>query len=390
MVIPYPNLDSLKWPPEINRSNTRPGFWCGNAINIWLTYELATQGNVMPVRGVSVMAVVAEDGWIGPLDQGGAARRRVHLTLRAQPAFRAADRRLGTGDLLMDEEYRDIKGKSHGKRVKIDPATLMGFQIRVFPTTCASECCWTTPKWDFDGVKVAPWSVKEIQIFNIWQMCKHGWQLQNYVISEMQTETVNQTLPSESLSNKTSKGITDIYRQTTSHYRCTNQHCHMLHARGHYHYSLSLYYIYISLFIVIIYHYSLSMIHYSWSFVHVSLSLSLSNYYYVIYSWSIIHDYIYIYISLSPKCRVFRQVTGPCERPWTARGTTPMAPWRCWIIRSPMRSSGRSSLDHVSLCRCSVFFWGGRYNWYINYMYNWYMLINLLFCWFLVDTIDND
>jgi hypothetical protein len=62
MVNPYPNLDSLKWSPEINRSNTRPGFLCGNATNIRLTYELATQGNVMPVRGVSVMAVVAEDG----------------------------------------------------------------------------------------------------------------------------------------------------------------------------------------------------------------------------------------------------------------------------------------------------------------------------------------
>ena len=108
----------------------------------------------------------------------------------------------------------------------------------------------------------------------------------------MQTETVNQTLPSESLSNKTSKGITDIHRQHhTADAQISIATCFMHGATIiiHYHY-ISLFIViidiiihchYISLFIIIIhYHYSLS------------LFIIIIHYHYI--SLSIIHDHLFM------------------------------------------------------------------------------------------------
>ena len=190
-------------------------------------------------------------------------------------------------------------------------------------------------------------------------MCKHGWQLQNYVISEMQTETVNQTLPSESLSNKTSKGITDIHRQHhTADAQISIATCFMHGATIiiHYHY-ISLFIViidiiihchYISLFIIIIhYHYSLSL------FIIIIYHYPL---FMIIYSWFVI--IIIKVLCFSARIPLVKplQVTGHCERPW---GTTRMAALRCWIIRNPMRSSGRSSLDDAVLLLFCFFL--GRY-----------------------------
>lgn len=335
MVNPYPNLDSLKWSPEINRSNTRPGFLCGNATNIRLTYELATQGNVMPVRGVSVMAVVAEDGWIGPLDQRGVARRRVHLSLRAQPAFRAADRRLGTGDLWMDEEYRDIKWY----KGKITWQT-GGNRSRHTDGVSNPRVSNNMPKrMLLNHTQVGFWrgesgSLKRERYSDIQHLADVQAWLTAAKLCYFRDANWD-CKPNFALRVPQQQNQQRYHRhsQTTSHYRCTNQHWHMLHARGHYHYSLSLH-------IIIHDHYSLSLfiIHYSWSFIHASLSLS--------------------------KCCVFLPEFlwwNLARSPGIARGLEERRQWRhcgAGSFATPWGAAGAAAWMTPFFC-CSAFFLGG-------------------------------
>ena len=60
------------------------------------------------------------------------------------------------------------------------------------------------------------------------------------------------------------------------------------------------------------------------------------------------------------------QATADCARPWGTQGTR-MAALRCWIIRKPMRSSGRSSLERgAPRMLFGFFFWVDTtdINWY--------------------------
>ena len=94
------------------------------------------------------------------------------------------------------------------------------------------------------------------------------------------------------------------------------------------------------------------MIHY-WCFMN---NINHDDYDYAVFI--LIHDYQLLvshdsFITnhcdlFSKSCRFSQnsldgQVTGACERPWG------LAALRCWTTRSPMRSSGRSSLDDAAV-----------------------------------------